>query len=535
MNSRMLRTAGLASALLLLGILSLPDSLVAQASKVPELSKLLKDRSVTLVRAGTLFVPGKNGRAPRLVDGKKRWLVYRKGKLLGLVQEPKTPVEISRSQLRAKLLDYSKEQPQSFAGPGFVDADSRWFRSTNDLMDRQSNSTTNAVDALEIWQKGWQDLLTQSGVTSVFVPASVNAQSSGAGALITIATRKPEVLAQGALGWRLSSPQTKGTNLTRASVVKGLSAALSSARKYGEAKDKYKKDLEEYAKKRKTFLAYYKKHPLKKGEQIKSATPKPKRRRRSRLPKDKAELERMLKRVPPAIRERLRKQMEARMKAAAAQAAKEKAAAASTKKPASSKSGSKQAPAKPKRPKKPKHDPAKEALLRVLTGKSLLRIEVHRAGEIRALLTLAKEEGIDQVTIVGGSEAWKTIKELRVSGASVVLRPEKLPSKGFATLPEQLASSAARLAAENIPVAFGSAGRARGASLRLLAARAVARGMQESQALQALTQAALESSGLSAAQEVDPGLVIWSGNPLASSSHPIALVRGRRVRKFIAQ
>lgn len=528
MTLRMLATAGLVSAFTLS---ALAPTVVAQ-DDLPKLEDLAKDRAVTFVSAGTLFVPGRNGSGPRLVSGEKHWLVYRRGELLGLVEQPEGGMKPGQP---AKLLDYRKEHPDSFAMPGIVDADSRWFRAAKDMSDRSADPTAKATDGLETWQKGWKELLVDAGVTTVFVPTSVMAQTTGEGALIGLTTREPSVLADGALSWRLSSPQTSGTNLTRSNVTKGLAAAFSAARKYDEAKEKHAKSVEEFEKKRKEFLAYYKKNPLKKGEEVKTAAPQPTRARRGRLPRTAEELERLLQRVPPAMRDRVRKQMEAQMKAAAdaEKAAKAKAAAAAKPAKPDPKAGTaKKAPPKPTRPKPFKRDEKNEALLRVLAGKSALRIEVHRAGEIKALLDLAEEESIERIVIVGATEAWKVAKDLRVAGAQVVLRPEALPTKGFDTLPEQLAASAAKLTAEGVAVAFGSAGRARGRNLPLVAARAVANGMDETDALQALTQGGIEMSGVAPETSVDTGIVVWSGHPLATTSRPIAVVRGRRAQKL---
>lgn len=503
--------------------------LTAQAAKTPSLADLLRDRSVTIVRAGSLFMPGVEGRGPQLVSGDKHAIAYRRGKLIGLVE---VGADAMPKGARAKVLDYRSKHPGSFATPGFVDADSRWFRNTSDISDRRPNPTAKAGEALELWQQGWGELVSDGGITSLFIPASVASQSSGAGTLVSVAGTAPRPVADGALAWRMSSPQTRGTNLTRSSVTKSLATSFDAARKYDEAKDKYKKALEDFAKKRKEFLAYYKKNPLKQGEEIKAAPPKPTRSRRRGLPRNKEELEAFLKRVPPAMRDRIRKQIEARMKAAADAAKKASAATAkkpskpaATKKPTSSK----KAPPRPKRPKKPKVEPVKEAMLAVLAGKSVLRVEVHRAAEIRALLRIAKEEGIERLVIVGGTEAWKVAEDLRVAGASVVLRPETIPG-GFDTLPDQIAASAAKLAAEGVPVAFGSAGRERGRMLPLMAARAVSQGMEESSAMQALTQGGIEASGLS--KSVDTGIVVWSGNPLAITSRPLEIVQGRRTRSL---
>ena len=155
-------------------------------------------------------------------------------------------------------------------------------------------------------------------------------------------------------------------------------------------------------------------------------------------------------------------------------------------------------------------DPVKEELLRILDGKRTLRIEVHRHREIEAVLALAKKFEIADITLVGATEAWKVAKAIRSAGARVVLSPQNPPSS-FDTLPEHHAANAAKLASAGVPVAFGSAGKESGAFLSLIAARAVAHGMSEAQALQALTQNSLEACG---STKTDLGVVVFSNHAL---------------------
>lgn len=500
------------------------------AAQGPDLAALLRDRSVTLVRASKLFVPGKDGADPTYIDGQKHWLIYKDKQIQGIVREPDTPVEIAQSELAARLVDYSKSHPQSVAVPGFVDADSRWFRNPRDLGDRGADPTASAADALETWQEGPEELLTQAGISVLFVPAALEAQASGKGALVSLASQQPSLLSEGAMQWRLSSLNTRGSNLTRGDVVKGLASAFDAARKYAEAKEKYEKDLADFEKKRKDFLAYYKKNPLKKGEKVEESKSAPApRQQRGRLPQTKEELEQMLRSVPPAMRDQIRARLEAQMKEAA-EAAKKAAGEAAPDKKDDAKTDTKKAPPKPARPKAPPVEAAKEAMLRVLAGKEALRVEVHRADEIRALVEVLAKEGVERVTILGGTEAHMVTKELRSIDATVVLRPETLPATGFDALPEHMAASAKRLSDEGIRVAFGSAGTTSGRALPFLAARAVAFGMNEGLALQALTGNGIEASG--AEGIVDPGIVIWSDDPLATTSTPVAIVRGRLERKL---
>ena len=167
---------------------------------------------------------------------------------------------------KAKVLDFTKEHPESFAMPGLVDADSRWFKSSADISDSSAAANARSRDSLELWQKGWKEL-PRRGVTTVFVPASTSASLSGQGVLVGLDPESgAKGLRDGALLSRVSSLQSRGNNLTRKAVTRSLESSFEAAKKYKEAKDKWKKSLEEYKKKRKEFLAFYKKNPLKPGQ-----------------------------------------------------------------------------------------------------------------------------------------------------------------------------------------------------------------------------------------------------------------------------
>ena len=495
-----------------------------------QIRKLAASPDVVLVRAAKVFVPGRDGKTPRIHDGSKAWLAYRSGRWVGLFAEPSAGLG---DGVKAKLLDFSKDHPQSFAMPGLVDADSRWFKSSRDFADSRVPANARSRDALELWQEGWEEL-PQHGVTTVFVPASASASLSGQGILVGLDPESgAKGIRDGALLARVSSLQTRGNNLTRKSVTRSLKSAFEAAKKYKEGQDKWKKSLEEYKKKRKEFLAYYKKNPLKPGQKAPTSTPtrRPGTARRRGLPRTKEELEKMLQRYPPPLRDQMRKRIEAMMKAQADAA---KKAAASAKKPTTGKTtkkDAKKAPPRPKYPKRPKLDPIKEELLRILDGKRTLRIEVHRAREIEAVLELAKEFEIADISLVGATEGWKVAKKIRSAGARVVLTPQNPPSS-FDTLPEHHAANAAKLANAGVPVAFGSAGRQSGAFLAMLAARAVAHGMSEAQALQALTQNSLEACG---STKTDLGVVVFSKHALASDARALCITRGRNVRMLGGQ
>ena len=65
-----------------------------------------------------------------------------------------------------------------------------------------------------------------------------------------------------------------------------------------------------------------------------------------------------------------------------------------------------------------------EALLPVLDGKVPMMVEVHRAGDILALLRFAAEQRM-RVIVAGGAEAWKVAVELQRAQVPVVLMPSE--------------------------------------------------------------------------------------------------------------
>lgn len=508
----------------------------AAASTAPraseaEIRQLLGNATVTLVRANQVFLPGEGGKAPRLVDGTDAWLVLEAGKVTGLVREPAEPVEIAPDAVKARMLDFTKDHPQSFAMPGLVDADSRWFLSSEDQRDKGTNAAVRAADLLETWEEGWEGLVREGGVTTVFVPASTASQSSGPGALVSLDIEHGARIQsnKGAVYFSLATLATKGTNLTRHSVAKALKTALEDAKKYREAQEKWQKDLQEYKKKRVAFLEYYKKNPLKPGEKVKEE-PGQRRGRRGRGgrrgPMTKEQLERMLERIPPAQRERFRKRWEERMKRMKEEAAAQ-AKESATPKADATKKDPKKAPPRPAYPKKYVQDKAKEALLRVLDGKLALRVEAHRASEICALLEVAREFELAKLILVGATEAWRVAADLRLAGVAVVLSPHSLPDRGLELLDEHWATSAAELAAHGVRVAFGSAGKRRGRWLPVFAARAVAHGMPLEQALQGLTQNALYASGVDGQTA---GVVVFSEEPWSAATKVLCVAKNRGVQ-----
>lgn len=498
-----------------------PKTPIRKAGSPQLLTKLLGNRRVTFLKVDRYFLPSGKGRQGRIQQTAGGWLAFAGPRFQAWF--PKIDAA-TRDKAKARMLDLTATSPQAFLLPGLCDADSRFFRSSTDLRDSGQNLASTAVSSLALWDKGWEDLPLGTGITTVFVPAGTTSLSSGPGALVGLSQRPLVLQTQGGCSYRISALGSRSNSLSRDQQVRALDKAFEAAEKYKEAKEKYAKDLKEYQKKRKEFLAWYKKNPLKKGDKAAAAKPAASTSRRGRgrrvglTPAELAEIRKL-----PRDQQRKAMQDLMKKKMAGAQA---KPAAKDPK--ATNKNAAKKgkAPARPKYPKRILPNPQNEALLSVLDGKSYLRVEAHREGEIRALIELKKEHALDKLVIVGATEAWKLPEDIARSGALVLLRPDNLPSRGYDLLPEHLASQAARLSQAGVPVCFGSAGRAEAGALPLIAARAVAEGMSETQALEALTKTAWLSSG-----GQGNSIVVFSADPLSPGARVLCVLDPLGLRK----
>jgi imidazolonepropionase-like amidohydrolase len=174
-----------------------------------------------------------------------------------------------------------------------------------------------------------------------------------------------------------------------------------------------------------------------------------------------------------------------------------------------------------------------EALGAVLTRKIPLVAHVHRASDIRALLRLASEFGLD-VVVLGGAEAWMLADELSAANVPVILDPlQNLPAS-FERLGARL-ESAALLDAAGVTLAFSAPDPHNDRNIRQLAGNAVAYGLPRDSALAALTLGPVRIFGL----EADRGtlatgsvadVVVWDGDPLEVTSFADAVfIAGEKI------
>ena len=153
-------------------------------------------------------------------------------------------------------------------------------------------------------------------------------------------------------------------------------------------------------------------------------------------------------------------------------------------------------PKRPTYPKAPPKDPQKDALLQVLDGELPLRIEAHRADELRAALKLQRDREIPVLVLEQAYGASAVTDQLATQGVAVVLT-EVLPIV-FAP-PYDVFEPAAlpqRLQAAGVPFAIASGNARVAAVLPLQAATAVGHGLDAEAALRAITLTPAEILGV---------------------------------------
>lgn len=171
-----------------------------------------------------------------------------------------------------------------------------------------------------------------------------------------------------------------------------------------------------------------------------------------------------------------------------------------------------------------------EALVLALRGAVPTVFHADRASDVLACLAVAKQFGLTPV-VAGAAEGWKVAAELAQAKAGVVVHPLVNGPESFRTLFAR-DDNAALLARAGVRLALstGSAHDAR--KLRQLAGNAVRGGLSWAAALAAITKTPAELFGLASRQgTLEPGrvanVVVWSGDPLETSSHAEhVLVRG---------
>ncbi|MCB9833010.1 MAG: amidohydrolase family protein [Planctomycetes bacterium] len=210
----------------------------------------------------------------------------------------------------------------------------------------------------------------------------------------------------------------------------------------------------------------------------------------------------------------------------------------------------------PKKPAEPRFDPVMEQLVRVIEGKLPVRIEVHRAADIRNLLALIERRPM-RVVLEGATEAWMVADEIARAEIPVLLfgdlvappqedgrrqaaidLPPGLPPELIEMImrrqaPQQAAAPddglavadlAARLDRAGVTVVIAASREASDVSgeLLLAAARACGQGLDRAVALRAVTSMPARILGLDDLGELERGrrasFVVLDGDPLATGT-----------------
>ena len=173
-----------------------------------------------------------------------------------------------------------------------------------------------------------------------------------------------------------------------------------------------------------------------------------------------------------------------------------------------------------------------DALIPVVEGRMPIIAVVHKASDIRAVLKLAREEGI-KVILSGAEEGWMVAPEIAAAGVPVIMDPLSDRPESFQVLGASL-ENAAKLNAAGVTVALeGTGGAHRVRELRYNAGNAVAYGMPYSAALAAVTINPARIFGVAdQVGSLEPGkdadLVVWTGDPFEPLSQPTAVfIRGQ--------
>ncbi len=158
-------------------------------------------------------------------------------------------------------------------------------------------------------------------------------------------------------------------------------------------------------------------------------------------------------------------------------------------------------------------------MLRALVAENLpVMVSADRADEItQALEVFASERGYD-VMILGAADAWRLTPEMREAGAFAATDPDVLQDERGRDI-----NAAGLLADADVPVAFQSGATSGTQFLRATAAYAVRHGMDETEAIRALTTRPAEFLKLDGRIGCfEPGrdadIVVLSGDPLELTS-----------------
>ena len=173
-----------------------------------------------------------------------------------------------------------------------------------------------------------------------------------------------------------------------------------------------------------------------------------------------------------------------------------------------------------------------ESLWPVLDGTIPLVVGANRAADIEALLRLRQAFGI-RLVIQGAAEGWLHADALAAASVAVIVDPYVYGPGGFGQI-EGRADNAALLTKAGVAVILTTQSSHNARNLGQMAGNAVRGGMTDADALASITAIPAQVFGLDGRGVVQAGasadLVLWSGDPLELSSHPVRVwINGRDI------
>jgi len=376
--------------------------------------------------------------------------------------------------------------------PGLIDVRSTLWLTQAAARETASDGRLNVLDGVDPLSEDWREVARQ-GVTAVYVQPSGSLGGSGAVLAVAPSESVDALVIRSAAGGQ-ASLGTTGTSTTsrhRFTQYDRLKKAFASAKTYGEQKKKYA----EYESKKKKADAD-KKKKADAGKKKKADADKKKKTDADKKKKTGSDSKTKKKAEPSPTPDKKKSDDKA-------------------KKPADAKSTT----AKP--PTKPTPDPAKDFLLKVLSGDIPLRIEAHREDDVAHVFKLADEFNKMRIILEGASYPRAQLQHLIKRRTNLVLGPivqlESLPSyrkgRGDGWL-SSLTSDGVRWALAT----FGEQPRT-SRLLRVQAAAAVAAGIEPQRVLKAVTSDAAAILGVDdqlgvLAKGKRADVVVFAGDPL---------------------
>ncbi|MBM4062830.1 MAG: amidohydrolase family protein [Planctomycetes bacterium] len=414
--------------------------------------------------------------------------------------------------------------PTGHLYPGLVDAATDAF--TDNLLRSDQSLDAGAALADDLRLRGdRQDGLVQAGITTAYVTVRSPAQWRGLGAIVRPRAGGFDLWPgheRAGLQMRLTNGPVPSHPLQRQQQLDGAAGTFDGLEDHRKAKTDHQEALKKYEKEFADYLAFHQKK--KDAEKPKEEKPKdaPKEGDKPATPPAAPENQPAPGGNPPGGERRRRpggnppgggaadEEFEQALESALAAIAQDPPKPEPPKqdppkqepKPAPAPQGQgapggekppekaekkDEGPKRPTYPKPPAKDPAKDNLLRVVDGEIALRVEAHRPDELRAALRLQQKNSIPLLVLEQAYGAAGLAGEIAAQGAFVVLTevlPNSMPKPYEAFDPVALP---ALLHAEGVPFAIASGSAARASILPLMAAAAVARGLDRDAALRAIT------------------------------------------------